>query len=1077
MATELRECCVGTYTLRIAVGYFYVDGFNILRDRLASIGKIRLIMGDQTDSMTAAQLKKGHENVRKEAIRKRIVSNLNGVHDGSEADMLMELYEHIREGKLDVRVYVKSRFHAKAYIFKRNEPYIDAAFVGSSNLSKSGLGDSGGNVELNIQSHDDPVIQTLLKWYDEIWNDALPYNEELIKIVQHTVTYARKQSDREYVTPKELFKIMTDELLSGLDASGDMLTEFQKIGVLNALDKIRKFGGCIVADSVGLGKTFIGMELIREAQTRGQNALVIVPKNVEQNWRMEMEKYGSIILDESRLRIITIDRLSRMDLNQPDDSAELESLKNGYDFIVIDEAHRFRNSGYYAAEYSDNKNYANLEALKKANTRYALLTATPLNNTVNDLENLISIFTTETRLKNTNPSLDFSNFGRYDKITKQIKNLDKNDPTYDDKRKELAELRKPYVPGIRNMLEEVVVLRTRSDINERYSNEVVGGKRVSFMPIKVVPSRCKFPPSYMQLYKSIVELLDSLNVPHMSMKTGGAAQLQGLFMTLLYKRLESSIHSFVRTLERLVEREEELLKATEQRGWKEATKERVDDAGLDEYGLGKTHNETMQDKEAMAKLRGDIRMIKKFIAKHVEPIRMGSGYVDPKLDMLLEMLRSETNKVLVFTQYRDTAEYLYDHIRHIGKTVDCVSGTGDLGTDRDTYMKINLFAPRANNYEPTSAEGEIDILIATDTLSEGVNLQDCGVVINYDIPWNPMRMVQRAGRSDRIGSTVKTTVHNILPDEEFDGLFLGLLDKVSGKIRTIIDILGTENQIVTDEEDASPKTIGEAIRKMSDPEDINAYEKMGRNPLFKNIRTNEKMSEAMLKIQERARNLGPVRNYKRQDTAMYSTVLARKTDRKGIFVMFKVIDTAQDKEMNDIIIFRDSNGGFSEITPDDFLASIPMDEFDEGVLRTDYMTRALEEIEEYFKTNRFNKIVEKFSLAETGTFSRADKVQEHVMRRLEKIMANSSLGGDADGVTELHESLAEVVLRSPEVSLLKGCFGGTKIRNNIYNMPKDEFIGVVADFCKRHVADNPNYLRQRRGEDIDYKKICWGAFV
>ena len=836
MGDALRSYGKDAHTLRMAVGYFHVSGFNTLRTELGGIGKIYIIMGDATDEATAAQLKKGHEGDRKEAIRNRMVRVLNDVSGELETDTLMELYRYIQTGKMEVRVYVRNTFHAKAYIFETNKPHPDVAFVGSSNLSLAGLGYEGGNTELNMLTFESPTIQELLQWYGEVWDNAIPYSDELIKIIQHTVPYARKQNnDLEYVTPKTLFKIMAIEKLDGwdvsMDESADLLTEFQKIGVLNASDKIRKFGGCIVADSVGLGKTFIGMELIREAQVRGQNALVIVPKNVEENWRGELEKYKGIILDKSRLKIMTVDKLSRMDNGLPDDRAELESLKAGYDFVVIDEAHRFRNKGYFAEAYSGNKNYANLDALKKSNTQYVLLTATPLNNTVKDLENLVSIFTTETKLKNTKPDLDFSHFGKYDRITEHLKKLDKDEPDYETRREGLIEQRKPHELGITNILEEVIVLRTRSDINERYSNEVIGGRRVSFMPIMVVPNRCKFPSSYMKLYEGVVYLLERLNVPHMSMKEGSTVQLRGLFMTLLYKRLESSIHSFVRTLENLMYTEKDLLEATERYSWKEATEgERVDGEGLDEYGLGTTRDETMEDGVAKTKLREDIQLITDFIDKHVGPIRRESGYVDPKLNMLLEMLQSEAGKVLVFTQYRDTAEYLYNNIKSIDKTVDCVSGTGDLGTDLDTHMKVKLFAPVANSYEPTATEREIDILVATDTLSEGVNLQDCGTVVNYDIPWNPMRMVQRAGRSDRIGSKTKTTVRNILPDEKFDELFLGLLDKVAGKIETIIDILGTENQIVTDEENANPKTIGEAIRKMGDPGDVNAYEKMGKNP-------------------------------------------------------------------------------------------------------------------------------------------------------------------------------------------------------------------------------------------------------
>lgn len=1076
-----KEHCKNARMLRIAVGYFHVSGFNILREYLGNIDKIRLIMGDETDEMTASQLRMGHEKARKITIQNNINKILSDVSDGPESDMLMELYEYIKTGKMEVRVYVKNKFHVKSYMFDIRGYSPDVAFVGSSNLSKAGLGYEGGNTELNILSYDPQTVEKLSEWYDRTWGDALPYKDELIKIIKNSVPYARLRNDLEYVTPKELFKIMAEELLDGWsepEESEELLAEFQKIGVLNASEKIRRFDGCIVADSVGLGKTYIAMELIREAQSRGHNALVIVPKNVEQNWQRELKKYSGIMLDESRLKIITINKLSRINQSQTNDRDELSLLRDKYDFIVIDEAHRFRNDGHYIYEYSGNKNYANLKFLKKENTRYVLLTATPLNNTVKDLKNLISIFTTETKLKNTNPMLDFSHFEEYDNITRQIKKLDKKDPIYDDKRQKLISQRKPHEQGIRNILEEVIILRTRSDINERYSNEVIGGIRMSFQPIKVIPSRCKFPQVYMTLYKEVVDLLSRLKVPHMSMRSGGNPQLLGLFMTLLYKRLESSIHSFVVTLERVMETEKNLLKDTERHGWESAISNKpVYDEGLDEYGLIVPHDETMQDKEVMDSMREDIQIIREFIDEYVRPVRLDGGFIDPKLDILLDMLRLEDGKALVFTQYRDTAEYLYDHVRNIGKNVDCVSGTEDLGTDLGTYMKVKLFAPMANHYKLAPDEQEIDILIATDTLSEGVNLQDCGVVINYDIPWNPMRMVQRAGRSDRIGSTTRTTVHNILPDEEFDDLFLRLLDRVTDKISTIIDILGTENQIVTDEENVNPKTIGEAIRKMGDPGDINRYEEIGRNRMFRGIRTNEKISEIILKIQERVRKLGSIKVYKKQNAIMYSTVLARSTDRKGIFMMFKVIDTAQDEKLRNVTIFKDNNGKFHEITTDDFLTSIPMDGFEGGLLRANNMNQVLEDIEKYLENNQLKEIRKQFNPARMGTNVKPNAVQEIIMLRLDRIKSHETLHGDTSKAVKLHEILAGVVLLGPEVSILKECFGGKNVRKNAYNMPKSQFIKTVLDFCESHVINNPNYPRQRRDSDIHYEKVCWGAFV
>lgn len=722
MHDSLTRRCMGADTLDIAVGYFHVSGFNKLRQSLAGIKKIRLIMGDETDETTAKQLRKGHDP--REAISERIVEMLNNTMDSETSDTLMELYEYIKSGKMQVRLYVRSKFHAKTYILRSIYKGVpnESAFIGSSNLSNAGLGYESGNIELNFLATAMEHVKPLSTWYETIWNESVEYSEDLIRIMKNTEPYARIQNDKEYVTPRELFKIMASELLdTNVESSDDMLAEFQKIGVINAQDKIDKYGGAIIADSVGLGKTYMGMELIRQAQEDGRNVLVIVPASVESNWKRELGNMKGINHDESRLQILTIEKLSRIDLGHDSGRSKWRDLHK-YDYMVVDEAHRFKKHGSYAdGQYSGTKSHANLTALRtRRDVPCVLLTATPLSNTVSDLKYLINIFTNESKLKKYNSDLDSSHFDEYRKLEAQIKKLQKKEGrpdgvVYKSQREEIEELKRqqrPHIDGIISILEEVMILRTRSDIGSRYPDLTINGKPVSFRQTVLRHERCKFPDEYIPLYKGVEKLLGRLTLPHISMREGSSPQSRGLYLILLYQRLDSSIHSFVASIEKLLAGDRQLLELTESVGWKKAVGEmELDNLGLDEYMLSQDGDGSYSDEEAITALCNDIELVEKFIHAKVKPVRTGTArYVDPKKDMLQKILDKEPGKVLVFTQYVDTAKYLYDLVSVSGRTVDCVTGQGDAGTDLDTNMKTKLFAPVANGY--TLGPGEQEIVLS-----------------------------------------------------------------------------------------------------------------------------------------------------------------------------------------------------------------------------------------------------------------------------------------------------------------------------------------------------------------------------
>lgn len=1083
----LTKYCVDANALDIAVGYFHVSGFNLLREGMAKIKQIRLIMGNETDRPTAGQLKKGHD--LKKLMHEQLADILNDTSE-DDSDMLMELYEYIKTGRMKVRLYVHSKFHAKAYVLKGG--LFNLAFIGSSNLSRSGLGYEGGNIELNYLVSDISQAGKLVEWYETVWNESVEYNDELIEIMESTIPYARRQNDKEYVTPKELFKIMANELLhSDVESDGDMLAEFQKIGVLNAQEKIRKFGGTIIADSVGLGKTYIGMELIKRAQNEGKKTLIIVPASVVSNWEREINIFGSI--DRKSLHIITIEKLSRIDLSMDSDGKEWRDLSK-YDFIIVDEAHRFKRYGEITeGVYHGNKNYANLMKLKgRRDTPCVLLTATPLSNSVSDLENLITIFTNESKLKNYNSDLDFSHFDEYKKLEEQIKKHQKAERgdtgvvytslPFSEKIEELKQQQQPHIDGIVRILEEVMILRTRSDIGSRYPGLMINGKPISFQQTKLKHSRCEFPDEYRPLYQGATELLNSLTLPHMSMREDSSPQSYHLYLTLLYQRLDSSVHSFVTTLERLLDKDRYLLDMTERVGWENALDgidlDDVDELGLDEYIQPGRSDDSYNDEEVISELHKDIELIKEFIHDNVSPIRTGIvEYLDPKLDMLQLMLDNESSKVLIFTQYVDTANYLYEKIAVHGKTIDCVTGDGSGGTDKDTNMKVKLFAPMANGYILGQDEREIDILITTNALAEGVNLQDCRIAINYDIPWNPMKIVQRVGRIDRIGSKARARVHNILPDKRFDSFFLNLLYTVSRKVDTITSILGNENPILTGEDDVSPKSFGETILGIGEAESIDEYERMGRKRIFKSIHVKEEKSTADLQIKEIISEMGLVKSdFREYDDTMYCMMKARRGDAKGVFAMFRIYDDSNTDRLDTITVFRNSNGICNKIDKEDFLDSIPLHKYTSGYRRSGEVDRPLEEIKEYFEHNHYEPISQMFSHSRMGTRQKVDNIQDLVMSRLKRIKDYESLD-DSVEVSELYGKFTGVVLVGPEVSILKSLFGQSGSRKRVNGMARDEFIKIVSDFYEKHVQNNSNYATQRSGDDIKYKCVCWGAFV
>jgi superfamily II DNA or RNA helicase len=828
-------------SLDIATAYFNVGGWQLIRDNLKELGSFRLLLGDEPEAGSDLGLREAGTKPIKGLIRDLATSQFN-----PQTLLLVEdLISFLRRENVEVRLYTKGFLHAKCYLFysgggfERFNPV--AAIVGSSNFTRPGL---TTNKELNLshranldreevspeqvrgllesperrqlaQLGDEErviaanvpgvkAINELVNWYDQQWQNARDFKEELIELLDAS-KFGRKEYSPYQVYLKAIFEYFRDELDAETGPTNVRstveLSEFQEDAVKKARKILARYDGVMIADSVGLGKTWIGKKLLEDyAYHLRYKAVVICPAALRKMWENELYQAGITA------KIVTQEILGReeFDLREVQDA----------DLLLIDESHNFRNKNA--------QRYENLELILAANNRRGgtsgerkkiiLLTATPINNTVFDLYNQVNLFTGGDRTY-------FAAAG-------------------------IGDLHKYFIAARRasrqqesgialfNLLEEIVIRRTRPFIKAAYPNATIKGKQISWPERRLKTIRYDLEATYSGIYQKIVSRIESLRLTPYRLETykkqgitrdqfeeGREEALVGIFKSRYLKRFESSVDAFRisvrRALEFLETFESYLLdgKVLDSASFQKAMRflareDEEDDATpgsrsdeLDAHSEARQFIKTLPTLDAalydLKRLHNDLRKDVKALQEiwqAIEPIKVAQ---DAKLNRLKELLAGELKgqKVLLFTYYKDTARYLYrelcssepaaiqwreqagnPHIRRMDSGADA----------RERANLVAQFAPVANGQpELAGTEKEVDILISTDVLSEGQNLQDCGVLINYDLHWNPTRMVQRAGRIDRIGTDFATLwIHNVFPDDGLEEL-LGLVQSLSEKIASI----------------------------------------------------------------------------------------------------------------------------------------------------------------------------------------------------------------------------------------------------------------------------------------------------
>ena len=829
-------------SLDVATAYFNVGGWQLLCDGLNGLGNFRLLLGDEPEAGSDL----GMREIGAKPVKGLIRDLARETFNEKTLRLVEDLVAFLHQENVQVRLYTQGFLHAKCYIFYSGggfERFIPvAAIVGSSNFTRPGL---QTNKELNLthRANLSPeevepervkgllesserkrlgqlgefervtaanipgvlAINELAEWYERQWEAARNFKDELIDLIDSS-KFGRKEYTPYQVYMKAIFEYFRDDLDNEAESAASTrsvveLSEFQEDAVKKARKILARYDGVMITDSVGLGKTWIGKKLLEDfAYHQRYKAVVICPAALQKMWHDEL--YGAGIA----ARILTQESLGR---DEFDSSDVLDA-----DILLVDESHNFRNRNA--------QRYENLERLLAANNRRGrvsgerkkliLLTATPINNTVFDMYNQVNLFTGGDR--SYFAAAGIGDLFKYFQAARRANHQQES--------------------GIAlfNLLEEIVIRRTRPFIKEAYPNATIQGQPIHWPERRLKTIRYDLEATYGGIYDKLVNRIESLKLAPYRLETykkhgierdqfeeGREEALVGIFKSRYLKRFESSVEAFrisvrralqfLETFESYILEGKVLNSASFQKATRYLTREDEEDDAtpsslsdqLDEsaearsfieklptldaslYDLKRLHNDLRKDVNALREIWYDITTI--------TPAR------DAKLTRLKGLLANELKgqKVLLFTYYKDTARYLYNQLCSDDlATAEWRLSAGepqirrmDSGADaRERARLVAEFAPRANHKpEIAGSDREIDLLISTDVLSEGQNLQDCGVLINYDLHWNPTRMVQRAGRIDRIGTGFDILwVLNMFPDEGLEKL-LGLVESLAQKIASI----------------------------------------------------------------------------------------------------------------------------------------------------------------------------------------------------------------------------------------------------------------------------------------------------
>lgn len=950
---ELKKDLKSGSKVAVAASIFSMYGYNSLKKELSKIDELRFIFTDPAFVETEKSSRKEKLFEIRSDKKKQAVGGsefeINLKNELTGRAIAKECRQWI-EQKVRFKSNIHGGIHSNLIIDNQDE---SAIYQPLDEFSSAGFGYESDGVILRgtIKLSDKELTQQYLNNFDNLWNDPKALKDVTDEVVEYISNLYKENSPAfiYYFTLYNIFNeflenVVEDELpneKTGFKESQiwNLLYDFQKDAVIGIINKLERYNGCILADSVGLGKTFTTLGVIKYYQERNKNILVLCPKKLGDNWQTYTTTYYDNPLVKDRFNY---DVLFHTDLSREtgySGQVDLSRINWGnYDLVVIDESHNFRNKNSNSQDDKKKKSRYDklLEDVMQAGvqTKVLMLSATPVNNELSDLKNQIAIaYEGQTNLVDENIDPKYS----IDSIIKRAQttfNQWTKLPAESRTTTELLNRLSEHFDFFK-LLDSVTIARSRKHIQKYYDMSKIGQFPNRLKPIPLSPEITDLPDimnmpaiadrllslslavysptsyilaskqaHYSELYDTKVR--DNVTFDQATRETS----LKKLIFTNLLKRLESSVHSFRLTLNSLKANIENNLQKIQdfefnhyaQSGTFDTLSEDDDDESI----IGTKVQIKLEDLDTLS-WKNDLLLDLEIIQSILLEVEKVTPEHDNKLKVLQNLIAEKqvnpinpnNKKILIFTAFADTAEYLYQHIApyvkdtlnlEVAKIIGSGSNQSTVNIVSDFNTLLTFFSPKSKKrQEKYQSYPEIDILIATDCISEGQNLQDCDYLVNYDIHWNPVRIIQRFGRIDRIGSTNQDIqLVNFWPPISLDS-YIKLKNRVEDRMTMVNVSTGEDNVLNNSSVDLEFRK--KQLQKLK--EEVIDLEDMDTGVSITDLGLNDFRMDLLNKTDE-------LKTYQNMPTGMHTVCKARPDINANPGVIFILKNRRNEVNINNI---------------------------------------------------------------------------------------------------------------------------------------------------------------------------------
>ena len=819
----------------VLVGYFRTSGFFKMYQSLEAVEKIRILVGLNVDQFTVKILDRTRDEIKytkvsmqegKEIIANEVEHEFETGSTTEEVEKGVRVFiDWLKSGKLEMRMYTEAPLHAKVYIMRKDPEKVFDQFgsviTGSSNFSESGL---MNHLEFNVELKDSADVQFALDRFEKLWEKGEDIRDTYIETVEQR-TWMKSDITPYELYLKTLYEFFKEEINSDKEnfetllPPGYMSLLYQRDAVILAKKKLDAYNGVFISDVVGLGKTYI-CAMLANTFPRSAYKLIVCPPVLVDYWNSVLQEF-----DVARYDVVSLGKMEHITAKGIDK----------YSYVFVDEAHRFRNS--------DTESFTQLHQICRGK-KVILISATPINNCTSDIENQIYLF----QSKQNGTINGIKNIeGFFRALNSKANQFPKGSAEY------LRQLRENSEVIRDKLLREVMIRRTRKEIQEYYGEDLK--KQGLTFPKVGSPEKIiyEFDEETDQAFSETIAVIKDFKysryTPLLYLKDKKkyaqmlAAQrnMGGFMKGILVKRLESSFYAFKMSLNRFIESYEKFIGML--RSGKVYISKSVNvydllDSGDTEkliYHIEQNNVMEFKTNEFEARfirdLESDLSQLK-YLQDLWHLIE-----VDPKLDEFKRNLRTHKamlgKKMILFTESKETATYLESNLKEIyGERVVAFSGQSS------AILKSEI----EDSFNPKNREkgkDKYDLLITTDVLAEGINLHRANVLVNYDLPWNPTRIMQRVGRINRVGTEYdRIYVFNFFPTRQSNSQ-VPMKDRILEKLQQFHDTLGEDYKYLSDEEDVSPKKLFSDLNKDLDDDEESTNPELKYLALIRQIRDDD----------------------------------------------------------------------------------------------------------------------------------------------------------------------------------------------------------------------------------------------